>query len=803
MTRFLLFITFILFSFGSIAQTIQVRDRHSMQPLELVTIFTLNPSKSTVTDMNGKSSMKDFIGSDSIYFRLIGYETLLLNFNELANKNYEVLMEQSELSLDEVVVSANKWKQGRRQTPSKIAVLKPKDITFLNPQTAADLIEKTGDVFIQKSQMGGGSPMIRGFATNRVLIAVDGVRMNNAIFRSGNIQNIISLDAFATNRAEVIFGPGSIIYGSDAIGGVMGFYTFEPILSHNTNDLFKARANTRYSSANNELTGHVDLNFGFEKWASFTSITYSKFGDMTMGSHGPDSYLRHEFVERLNGNDYIAPNTDPEKQVPSGYNQINLTQKFKFSPNKSWQFNYGLHYSESSDVDRYDRLIMYDDDNQLKYGEWYYGPQVWVMNNLNIEHSSNSEMFNHMKIIAAHQYFKESRHSRKLHDVDKKHRTEQINAYSINIDFEKDWKNGNRIFYGFETIANTVGSEGLNENLEQNSWSPATSRYPDGSKWLSMGAYGNFLHKITRKTNIQAGLRYNYIHLNADFNNDFYDFQFEDVRINTGALTGSIGIIHTPDDQWQFNGTVATGFRAPNIDDIGKVFDSEPGSVVVPNPDLKPEYAINAELGAAVVVVKQLKIDFAAYYTILTDAMVRRDYTLNGQDSVLYDGEMSKVQAIQNAAHAFVYGVQCGMEFKWKSGISASTRFNYQKGKEELDDGSYSPLRHAPPWFGTTNISYEKNKMKLEFNAQYNGEVSFSNMPASEISKPHLYAKDINGNPYSPSWTIINLKTQYQINQNLIATASIDNIIDKRYKSYSSGIAAPGRNFILSLMLSL
>ena len=85
-----------------------------------------------------------------------------------------------------------------------------RDARLRNPQTTADLLGQIGSVFIQKSQMGGGSPMIRGFATNRVLMVADGVRMNNAIYRSGNNQNIISIDPFSLEDAEVIFGPGSI-----------------------------------------------------------------------------------------------------------------------------------------------------------------------------------------------------------------------------------------------------------------------------------------------------------------------------------------------------------------------------------------------------------------------------------------------------------------------------------------------------------------------------------------------------------------------------------------------------------------
>jgi len=792
-----------LFIVKSHSQTVQVRDKVTHQPLELVTIFSQAPQVNTITNMKGQTNLNEFKSLDNIIFRLIGYETIELSYQDLVDIDFKVYMEQSELSLDEVVVSATRWKQGRRETPAKISVLKPKELNFLNPQTAADLIEMTGDVYIQKSQMGGGSPMIRGFSTNRVLITVDGVRMNNAIFRSGNIQNIISLDPFTTNRAEVIFGPGSVIYGSDAIGGVMGFYTFEPILSNNENILFKATGLTRFSSANSEKTGHVDFNLGYNKWASTTSISYSDYGDLQMGSNGPDDYLRSEYVIRTNNEDIIVKNDTPERQTPTAYNQLNLMQKFKFMPNEKWQFNYGFHYSESSNVPRYDRLIMYNDNDELKYGDWYYGPQKWLMNNLNIQHSSNNKYFDHIKIVAAHQFFQESRHSRKLNKDDITRRTEKVNALSLNLDFEKHWDDGDRLFYGLEFIGNKINSDGFEENITNGTIKDAASRYPDGSIWLSAALYTNYLKHLTEKTNLQVGLRYNHIYLNAEFNNQFYNFTFDKAQNNTGALTGSVGIIHNPTENWQLSSSISTGFRAPNIDDVGKIFDSEPGAVVVPNPDLKPEYALNAEIGTAVVIVKRLKVDMAAYYTYLTNALVRRDFKLDGHDSIIYDSEMSKVQAIQNAAHAYVYGIQAGVEYKWKNGFSASSRFNYQQGEEELDDGSYSPLRHAAPWFGTTHISYQMSKIKVDIYAQYNGELAFEDLPSSEIEKAYLYASDANGNPYSPQWTTLNMKAQYTLNPNTLITAGIDNITDERYKTYSSGIAAAGRNYIISLRFSL
>jgi len=232
---------------------------------------------------------------------------------------------------------------------------------------------------------------------------------------------------------------------------------------------------------------------------------------------------------------------------------------------------------------------------------------------------------------------------------------------------------------------------------------------------------------------------------------------------------------------------------------MGKIFDSEPGAVVVPNADLKPEYAWNAEIGITRVFDKMAKIDLTGYYTLLENALVRRDYTLDGKDSIIYKGEMSRVQAIQNAANAYVYGVQFGMEFKFGYGFGLSSQFNYQKGEEELDNGTKNPLRHAAPWFGITHLTYSVDRLRLDLYGMYNGEVSYDNLPDEERGKEYMYAVDANGNPYSPAWYTLNFKALFILNDQLSISAGIENITDQRYRPYSSGIVAPGKNFIISL----
>jgi len=781
------------------SQIITIKDKDNGQPIDLVTISSNNPKGFAVTNTEGQADISKFKGADKIEIRLIGYQTTLISYSDLEKASFSITLSQTAIDLDQIVISGTRWNQEEREIPSKILIISPKDVALGNPQTTADMLAESGEVFIQKSQQGGGSPMIRGFATNRLLYTVDGIRMNTAIFRSGNLQNVISLDPFSFENTEVIFGPTSLIYGSDAIAGVMSFKTLTPQYSLTSKPLVSGNALTRYSSANNEVTGHFDVNVGWKKWAFITSFSANKYGDLRMGSYGPKDYLRPWYVERVDNVDLVVTNNDPKVQNPTGYTQINLMQKISFKPNEKWEFQYGFQYSITSDYSRYDRLIQ-TKKGLPKSAEWYYGPQEWMMNNLTITNSATNVIYDQMTIRLAWQLFGESRINRNFQDTIRYHTAEKVNAYSANIDFIKSLGQKHTFYYGLEVVWDDVKSTGTDEDILSGNMVIGPSRYPQ-STWSSYAAYLNYNFKITPKFLIQAGARYNYYILNADFSNNlaFYPFPFSEVKLNDGALTGNIGLVYNPGKKWTLIANFSTGFRSPNVDDLGKVFDSEPGSVVVPNPDLKAEYAYNGEIGVSKVFGEIVKIDLTGYYTYLQNAMVRRDFKLNGLDSIMYNGEMSKVQAIQNAAFAKVYGIQAGLEVKLPAGFGLTSQFNYQKGDEELDDGSTSPLRHAAPWFGVSHLTFAVNKLELDFYAVYNGEISYKNLPEEERGKAYLYAQDSDGNPYSPAWYTLNIKALYQITNNFSVSAGVENLTDQLYRPYSSGISGPGRNFIIAL----
>ncbi len=793
----------ILFAFCSIqyleAQVATVTDADHQKALENVLFTADDPMLHTYTNANGEADISAFSKTEMIEIRLMGYKSQKMTYQQLSSQGFKISMKQSGVSLDVFVVSATRWSQPANDVPGRITTIPVREVSLLNPQTAADLLGVSGKVFIQKSQQGGGSPMIRGFATNRLLYTIDGVRMNTAIFRAGNIQNVISLDPLSIENTEVFFGPGSVMYGSDAIGGVMSFQTLSPQFSTSEKPLVTGKALTRYSSANNELTAHLDVGVGWRKFAMITSISSSNFGDLKMGSYGPEEYLRPFYVQRQDSVDVIVTNDNPKIQKPSAYSQINLMQKLRYKPCDKLDIQYGFHYSVTSDYARYDRHIRYK-KGLPRYGEWNYGPQEWMMNNLSVTHTGNNTVYDEMSIRLAVQNFEESRIDRDINKDERHIRTENVAAYSGNIDFSKGLGKKHKLLYGLEAVYNDVISTGTDEDIAAGTSAKGPSRYPR-STWASYAAYLSYQFRISEKVMLQAGARYNQYVLEAEFDTTFYPFPYTNASINDGSVSGSLGLVYRPTEKWAINLNLSTGFRSPNVDDLGKVFDSEPGAVVVPNPGLKAEYAWNAEVGLAKVFGEVLKIDLTGYYTYLQNAMVRRDFHLNGLDSILYDGTLSQVQAVQNAAYAQIYGVQAGLEMKLPFGLGLSSDFNYQIGIEELDDGTSSPSRHAPPWFGTSRISYNKDRVNLQLYAIYSGAKKFSELPEEEKGKPEIYAIDENGDPWSPSWYTLNFKAEVKVIEKLFVSAGVENLTDRRYRPYSSGIVAAGRNFVGSLKL--
>ena len=794
-----IFILIFLLYFKSFTQNVKIVDENN-SPISGVLLYS-TPKFYVSSDIDGMASLDMFSKSDSLTIQQYGFVKEKIIKSSI--DNVIVLKDNNEL-LNEVILSASKFSQRSREIPKKINQISQATIEFTNPMTSADLLERTGNIYIQKSQLGGGSPMIRGLSTNRLVLSVDGVRLNNAIYRGGNMHNIISVSPMNIENTEIIMGSASVLYGSDAIGGVMNFYTKKPKLSETELPKIKINVNSRYSTAATEKMNHFDVNYGKKKIAFLSSISYSSYGDLKMGSNGFSDYLRPNYVsQNSQGEDVIIENPNPKVQRNTGYNQLNLLQKILYIPNKYIQFDLGFHFSKTSDIPRYDRLIRDDGQGGLFYGNWFYGPQEWILINNQITlNPKSTSIFDKLKLTTALQRFSESRNSRKLYEFNLNTRDEKLNILSLNLDLIKKINQSSDLTYGLEFIDNKVNSFGTSTDINDFTTTEIASRYPNNSSLKSFGGYFNYKNKIIDDVFFQSGVRYSFTKLQADLshNNIYYDFPFQNTTLENGAFVGGIGLswVRSTYNNWKFN--INTAFRSPNIDDLAKVFDSEPGTVIVPNPDLKPERSLGVEFGGYVRTKNNIEFDFSSYLTYLYNSLVRDEFTLeNGVSEIIYDGELSQIQALQNSSKSIIYGFEFGVKTLINKNLILKSQINLTAGYELNELPLSMPVRHIPPNYGNLHLIFNKGKLSLDGYINYNSEISYGNLATSERAKPHIYALDENGNPYSPSWTTLNFRSKYSFSEKMNLTFSFENILDKLYRPYSSGISAPGMNFIFSI----
>ena len=781
-----------LFQF-SYSQTIKIINKQG-EPIEQVAIFAYKKTQAVLSNKAGEANLQVFTDTTILTFQHPSYIAVHLQKNKI--KKHTIILKDRFYKIAESVVSAYGHQRITDNTPNSIITLTPKEVTLQNPQTTADLVGGTYQVYIQKSQLGGGSPMIRGFATSSVLIMLDGIRINNAIFRSGNVQNIISLDPNTMGQSKITLGPQSVNYGSDALGGVMDFQTLNPELSTSDSSLNRTYAFVRFSSATNEFTTHLHSSYAGKTIGGLTSISYSAFRNLQMGSHGNSGYQQRYYTTRIGDMDTTLINSEPNKQKHTNYSQINLMQKIRYEPSTKTKLIYGFHYSQTSDIPRYDRLIQYKNEKP-KYADWHYGPQKWMMHAIKAHIKKPSYIFDQIKIIAGYQFYQESRIDRKFQEISERKRTEKVNAIELNTQFEKKIWPKHQLYYGTSYVFNNVDSKGTKTDILTGTSLSSASRYPNGINHYTQAALFA-AHKFMPTTNfvLSTGIRYSHIWSYSSISdNQYYHFPFTSITLNTGALNGSIGFVYKLHPTMQLHSNLSSGFHAPNIDDLAKIFDSQPGSIVVPNPNLKPEYAYNWELGIEKNWDTHTHIEITGFITRLENAMVRQAYKFNGQDTIMYDDQPSKVTALVNSNYANLWGFHASWQTKFNTNHQLRAHITYTDGYDSHDN----PLRHVPPLFGTIQYQLNINKAEALFYMLYNGKITADKLALSERSKTHMYKINNNGHPYAPAWVTFNVKTSVKITKMFTLQMGIENILDSRYRPYSSGIVAPGRNFIIAL----
>ena len=817
-----LVILFFLVLSQSYSQQISLKDKTTNENLPDVVIYNEDKSKSIITNNNGVVDLEIFSENEKIFFQLLGY-SILERFKETIFDGSVIYLQEETQALEEVILSIARSESNANQVAEKVSVIKSADVFLTSPTSGAELLELSPGVRVQKSQGGGGSPIIRGFEANRVLIVVDGVRMNNAIYRSGHLQNSITIDPNNIERVEVIFGSSSVGYGSDAMGGVIHYYTKTPILkaSKKINSSFTSN----YSSANKSISNNYIANYSKDNWGSLTSLTISKYGDIKIGknrNHGYDNWgLTPLFSENSRYNYYPEPTVNKNENIQKNteYSQVDLFQKFLFKIGETNILNVNFQFSESSDIDRYDQLTI-PMGNSLKFAEWYYGPQKRFLISPSLKIFPEKKFMKKGVITLGIQKINESRIKRRFNALNRSYQIEDLKVFSINGDFDTYFDGGHSISYGLESTYNYNNSRAYDRILEISDNKVTgfsqeiaiPTRYPsNGSSYTSFASYINWSWNMSEFFTFNVGTRLTFTGIKASWDDLIsVNPQLSDIDLNSEALTTTVSIKLRPSKKVQINTVLSSGFRNPNIDDIGKIRENN-GLLVVPNTFLKPEYAYNLDLG---IDFKSLDnnnfISIRGFSTIISRHIARSNYTVFSDittpdlSTIIYNGEEVNTIANKNLGNRFIHG----FSIDGFSKILNDLKLNYSITHTQGDTNeTYGPLPSISPLFGSLAMSYKKEDVNIQAIYKFSEakDVNDYSLGGEDGLDETPFVIENNSLNYlgSPKWSDLSIYGSKNISSNIILRLGLTNVFDYHYRTFASGISSPGRSIEIGINIEL
>ncbi len=730
-------------------------------------------------------------------------------------------------SFDEILISADRYGSKRKQSVHEIELISSKKLSELQGANLGDALQMTGKVFVQKSQMGGGSPVLRGFEASRVLLVIDGVRMNNATFRAGHLQDIVSVDPFALERLEVNFGSGSTLFGSDAMGGVLYMKTRDPKLLRETQNIGDASvqlgagnhksisarligmANLRFQSASNSIIGNASLEYQGQKKALLFNVTHSKFGNLRMGrntftlaqdSFGLQPYRVVSDYSGLSNIDSLASNDDPYTQPNTGYEQTDVLVKYRFEAQGLHTLNF--QGSFAGDIPRYDRMQYWAHNVDpaylpIEYGAWSYKPQ----NRMYLAYTYEANDPSQQRFRFAHQIFEVGRLSRAWNKANERLQLDRVNMSSFNYD-RKDLLGNWELYSGFEYIYNHVNSIGTQRNVLTNEVTHSKSRYADSfASTQSVAAFAE-IKRSWGNTTLVGGLRVTYYQLLAAFKaQNPWELPINNTTFSHFGPSYHFGFIQKINDKLLVKASINQSFRNPNVDDLTKVFESQRGlKLLIPSRDLKPEVAHTFDLNVNYRLNSNVYFEAGTYYSRVNDLMSDVFGEIAGKDSISWDGILTPVYQIQNVGEGHIYGFFANLQWRFAPEWTFKGGFTETQAKVKYNNGIWYPMDHIPPLYGQVSIKWSNPSLWAEAQYLFNGSKPLNEYsPSGEDNLKYTPGFSQGISVGNPSWGIVNIRCGVQIKDSWNIQISGENMLDLGYRVFASGISASGRNISTTL----
>ncbi len=723
------------------AQTLQgtVLDKSTQKPILGVNIITNDGTYGSSTDSNGRFKIETRRG-DTLIFSHVGYQNKFF-FPDMTYTDNVIYLEQSPIMLNAVQVNITKNGLPGFLQSASLSYLSEQNMQHNISRSMAEAMTTTAGVWMQKTNHGGGSPFVRGLTGNYTLFLIDGIRMNNSTFRYGPNQYFNTISPFSVNSVEVLRGAGSTLYGSDAIGGTININTISP--SFEGNKKIFGSVGGQFMSHDMEYTGNIELGGNFEKFAFIVNGSVRDFGDVYAGK----------------GLGY---------ETPSGYSEKDMLFKglWKISDKQKLTLNY--QWLRQDTVPRYDKVVQKDyeyynftlQQRQLAYIRF---DQEWI-----------GSPVKNFQLTASFQQSNEERDMKKNNSHINKNERDDVSTMGLIAQLNTVLIRKIKTIFNWELYYDWIGSYKKTENVQTGETTTFTrGLYPNGSNSLTTALFNTYLYSV-KSWNFQFGWRYNYVSNRAE------DAEFGNLDLTASSLIWN-GSVNYKFNSNNLYAAVNTGFRAPNINDIGSLGNFDYG-VEVPAGNLKSERSRNYELGYKLA-IDRLSLNVAGFYTQIMDLIDRVPSSYQGD--TLLDGE--RVYVKENVGNAFVTGIEMDFEAKVVANFSVLGNLTYTYGQNVTKE---EPFRRIPPLFGNLSLRYDKKRYYVILQALAAGK------------QERLSAGDIDDHRIpdggTPGWSVLNLKGGYKWKRIGVKLA-FNNVFNEAYRMHGSGVDGLGRHLAASV----
>jgi hemoglobin/transferrin/lactoferrin receptor protein len=752
MNRLTTLLFIFLSSFLANAQTLTgvVRDARTDLPLAGVAVRVLQTSQGTVTNSLGEFSLYNLPpGTVTLRASSVGYrvhdEAISPNTAEqkLAIQLSPVIMQLNQ----QTVTTAQRTESHDFIRPEVTSVISARDLRQRAPRTVPEALFGTTGVWLQKTNHGGGSPFVRGLTGQQTLLLVDGIRLNNATFRSGPNQYLNTIDPQSVRQIEVVRSTGSVAYGSDAIGGVVNVLTKTPQFADRpgVTGSFFGKAMTQ----DMEYSGRAELGFSSANVAVLGGLAYRKFGDLVAG-------------EGLG------------KESPTGYNQLSGDIKARFRLSNRLVATAAYQHLNQDSVPVYHRVRLEN------YAYYQFNPQRRKLAYARLEGFYNRPWLESVQLTASWQQQTEGRQSQRNSNPTAIYERDETTSTGLTLlaraNPARFWQMQN----GIEWYHDGVGSKREDVNTQTKAVTPKRGLYPDGASMNSLAVFS--LHTLTfDRLTLTGGARYNAFSIRIP-EQTLGSAGTGNARVQPSAVVGNIGASYAIVPALRVVASVQSAFRAPNVDDLGTLgivdFRYE-----VPNANLKPEQSFNKEIGVKVR-TQRFSATVLAYHNRLSNFISR---VRSGTDSI----QGYPVYLKQNSAESFIKGLEADVEYEFADNWLAYAGATYTYGQNKTAN---EPFRRIPPMNGRLSLTYQPvtgwwaRAELLVAGAQT--RLAQGDKDDNRITKGG-----------TPAWQIINLNGGYRW-RSLTLSAELQNLTNEAYRTHGSGVDGVGRSAWLSVLVN-